>query len=158
MYREQNIKFNNIKLADIIKKVLTSFKIKLNEKNIQIKFESENFNIKGDEVLIECLFSNIVDNAIKACNKNGKIIIKSFKDNNEYTNVTIYDNGKEIPKDAINHLTEAFYRVDKNRSRDDGGAGIGLTLCKEIILKHNAMINFSSDSAGTTVKITFTKW
>ncbi len=157
MYREQNIKFNNIKLADIIKKVLTSFKIKLNEKNIQIKFESENFNIKGDEVLIECLFSNIVDNAIKACNKNGKIIIKSFKDNNEYTNVTIYDNGKEIPKDAINHLTEAFYRVDKNRSRDDGGAGIGLTLCKEIILKHNAMINFSSDSAGTKVKITFTK-
>ena len=71
--------------------------------------------------------------------------------------MTIYDNGKEIPKDAIKHLTEAFYRVDKSRNREDGGAGIGLALCNEIVLKHNAILHFSSDSTGTTVKLTFTK-
>lgn len=157
LYREQDMKFSCINLSDIIKKILTSFKIRLNEKNIQVILESENFIIKGDEALIECLFSNIIDNAVKACDKNGKIIIKSFKDNNEYINVTIYDNGKEIPKDAIKHLTEAFYRVDKSRNREDGGAGIGLTLCNEIVLKHNAMLHFSSDSTGTTVKLIFTK-
>ena len=151
------MKFSCINLSDIIKKILTSFKIRLNEKNIQVILESEDFIIKGDEALIECLFSNIIDNAVKACDKNGKIIIKSFKDNNEYINVTIYDNGKEIPKDSIKHLTEAFYRVDKSRNREDGGAGIGLTLCNEIVLKHNAMLHFSSDSTGTTVKLIFTK-
>jgi len=156
LYREQDMKFNCINLIDLIKKILTSFKIRLNEKNIQVILESENFIIKGDEALIECLFSNIIDNAVKACDKNGKIIIKSFKDNNEYINVTIYDNGKEIPKDAIKHLTEAFYRVDKSRNREDGGAGIGLTLCNEIVLKHNAMLHFSSDSTGTTVKMIIT--
>ena len=157
LYREQDMKFSCINLSDIIKKILTSFKIRLNEKNIQVILESEDFIIKGDEALIECLFSNIIDNAVKACDKNGKIIIKSSKDNNEYINVTIYDNGKEIPKDSIKHLTEAFYRVDKSRNREDGGAGIGLTLCNEIVLKHNAMLHFSSDSTGTTVKLTFTK-
>ncbi len=157
MYREQDIEFKQIKLSDIIQKILTAFKIRLNEKNIQVILELKDFIIKGDEVLIECLFSNIIDNAVKACYDNGKMTIKLFEDDKGYINVTIYDNGREIPKDAIVHLTEAFYRIDKSRSREEGGAGIGLTLCKEIALKHNAMLDFSSDNTGTTVKITFTK-
>ena len=60
-----------------------------------------------------------------------------------------------MPEEAIRHITEAFYRVDKSRSRAQGGAGLGLTLCKEIIDLHDGRISFASrEGNGTCVTVT----
>ncbi|MFR0911003.1 MAG: sensor histidine kinase [Eubacterium sp.] len=64
------------------------------------------------------------------------------------------DNGRGMPKEALNHITEAFYRVDKSRSRKQGGAGLGLALCSNIVKIHNGSINFQSkEGIGTIVTV-----
>ena len=68
--------------------------------------------------------------------------------------IQVKDNGRGMPKDAIAHITEAFYRVDKSRSRQQGGAGLGLALCENIIKLHNGNINFKSkENVGTIVNV-----
>ena len=63
--------------------------------------------------------------------------------------------GRGMPEEAIKHITEAFYRVDKSRSRAQGGVGLGLNLCKEIIELHNGTISFASrEGNGTCVTVT----
>ena len=66
----------------------------------------------------------------------------------------IYDNGRGIPPQALEHLTEAFYRVDKSRSRAQGGVGLGLALCREIVALHNGTMEFTSTlGKGTCVTV-----
>lgn len=66
--------------------------------------------------------------------------------------IIVQDDGQGIPPEALSHLTEAFYRVDKSRSRALGGAGLGLSLCQEIAALHNGGIRFESEPGhGTTV-------
>ena len=66
----------------------------------------------------------------------------------------VYDNGRGIPPQALEHLTEAFYRVDKSRSRAQGGVGLGLSLCQEIAALHGGSISFSStEGRGTCVTV-----
>ena len=65
--------------------------------------------------------------------------------------ITVTDNGRGIPPEALTHLTEAFYRVDKSRSRAQGGAGLGLSLCNEIVQLHGGTMQFESRVGNGTV-------
>ena len=97
------------------------------------------------------LLVNLIENARKALPAGGVISIRSAM-TAEGCRVQVSDNGRGIPKEALAHITEAFYRVDKSRSRAQGGAGLGLTLCAEIAKMHNGTISFESeDDRGTTV-------
>ncbi len=102
--------------------------------------------------LTKSLLVNLLDNARKAMEgKNGCIDIEAqmLPDG---CKITIRDNGRGIPNEALEHLTEAFYRVDKSRSREQGGVGLGLSLCQEIIALHKGSIRFESQvSLGTTI-------
>lgn len=104
--------------------------------------------------LVRSLLLNLIDNARKALESGGTIRIVS-----EMTaagcRIRVSDDGRGMPPEAIAHLTEAFYRVDKARSRAQGGAGLGLTLCSEIVRLHSGTIAFDSrPNAGTTVTVT----
>ena len=104
--------------------------------------------------LVRSLLLKLIDNARKALESGGTIRIVS-----EMTasgcRIRVADNGRGMPPEAIAHLTEAFYRVDKARSRAQGGAGLGLTLCKEIARLHGGTLSFDSRlNAGTTVTVT----
>lgn len=156
LYREQELEWMEISLPDLFNSLESYLKLKLNEKNIDIKICVETCYVKGDQILLECFFSNIIENAIKACDKGGEIVIKASLNENNNVIVTIEDNGKGIPDYAIRHLTEAFYRTDKSRSKAEGGAGIGLALCRQIADRHKARLDFHSEHQSTTVKITFT--
>lgn len=156
LYREQELEWADISLPELFCSLESFLKMKLMEKNIDMKICVEACYVKGDKILLECLFSNIIENAVKACDKGGEIAVKAYLDENDNVIVTIEDNGRGIPDYAINHLTEAFYRTDKSRSKAEGGAGIGLALCKQIADRHNASLDFHSEHHKTTVKITFT--
>jgi signal transduction histidine kinase len=105
---------------------------------------------------MESMLINLIDNAIKACGKGGYIIVGAAKEAERKT-ISVWDNGKGMTPEILSQITEPFYRGEKSRNRSDGGAGLGLALCKQIASSHDAELSFSScPGEGTTAKITFT--
>lgn len=102
-----------------------------------------------DPVLVKSLLTNLMDNARKAIGHGGLIRVSSSVTDTGCV-IRVRDNGPGIPSEALAHLTEAFYRVDKSRSRAQGGAGLGLTLCSDIASLHNGKIEFESSRDGGT--------
>ena len=104
--------------------------------------------------LFSSVLTNLLDNARKAIDNGGNIMIVG-ESIQGYYRIRVFDNGRGMPEEAIKHITEAFYRVDKSRSRAQGGAGLGLTLCKEVIQLHGGTIAFASrEGNGTCVTVT----
>ena len=93
--------------------------------------------------LFQSLLANLVDNARKAIDGQGSIDVQC-KMMPDGCSLIVQDSGHGIPADAIAHLEEAFYRVDKARSRRQGGAGLGLALCHEIAMLHGGSLHFDS--------------
>ena len=91
--------------------------------------------------------------ARKAMEQGGQILIQSdFSEAG--LRIRVADNGRGMPEEALNRLTEAFYRVDKSRSRAQGGAGLGLALCRRIVELHNGELRFTSrEGVGTCVTV-----
>lgn len=96
-------------------------------------------DIPCDRDLMTEVIVNLVDNGIKACKKGGKVVISS-----EGGRVTVEDSGCGIPQEEIARLTEAFYMVDKSRSRQSGGAGLGLALAAVILRRHGMRLHIES--------------
>lgn len=79
------------------------------------------------------MFYNVLDNAVKAVEEGGFVLLKGTRLADGYE-VKVMDNGRGIPEGEIHRITEAFYMVDKSRSRKEGGAGIGMALCQKIMI------------------------
>lgn len=156
-----NLKNNEIswekqKVSDLFESVKQTLHLKIIEKKIDIDFICEIDNILGDACLLKSLLVNLIDNAIKACNLGGHIVIRATIEDDKKI-INIQDNGKGMTSEVLSQITEPFYRAEKSRNRSDGGAGLGLAISKQIVLCHNANIDFTSSlGKGTTVKITFT--
>ena len=105
-----------------------------------------------DPDLFRSLVLNLVDNAGKALGSRGHIRV-TVRMTGEGCRLCVEDDGPGIPGEARKHLTEAFYRVDKSRSRKQGGAGLGLTLCEKIVKLHNGELSFESEE-GRGTKVT----
>ena len=106
-----------------------------------------------DAELMESVLMNLMDNARKAMEQGG-IIALTVDFPSGCCRIRVADNGRGMPPEVLNHLTEAFYRVDKSRSRAQGGAGLGLSLCNEIVRYHNGELKFESrPGQGTCVTV-----
>lgn len=100
----------------------------------------------------------MLDNALKAMDKGDKgfILLKGTGLASGGYEVKVVDNGRGIPREEISRITEAFYMVDKSRSRKEGGAGIGMALCHKIIQLHGGVLQTDSRlGEGTVIKVTF---
>lgn len=106
-----------------------------------------------DPELMESVIMNLMDNARKAVGQGGTIAMTvDFPEG--CCRIRVADNGPGMPPEVLQHLTEAFYRVDKSRSRAQGGAGLGLSLCNEIVRYHNGELRFESKlHQGTCVSV-----
>ena len=127
------------------------------QRDIRGKVNMDKGVIMGDEELLLSLFYNLLDNAVKAMDKEGEgfILLKGTARKDGYE-VKVVDNGRGIPREEISRITEAFYMVDKSRSRREGGAGIGMALCQKIVQIHKAELLIDSNlGAGTVVQIRF---
>ena len=132
IHREtQNVKNELCSLSDILDNVVEDLTSIAKEKYIGISLECSNCNIFVDHLLFSQMLNNFVENAIKYNKENGKVFIKStFKDS--LLEIKISDTGNGIPEDAKDYLFEPFYRVDKSRNKQYGGAGLGLSFAKVV--------------------------
>lgn len=139
--------------ADVIQNVVNIMKPEFLKQNIILRCTCENGRCMLDNDLFQSLITNLTDNARKAMD-NGGVIHISGKIKNEHYVVKIKDNGRGMPKDELSRITEAFYRIDKSRSRAQGGAGLGLAICSKIAELHDAELRFKSvPGKGTVVTI-----
>lgn len=122
------------------------------EKNVQLTCEAEQAYIHVEYDLFKSLILNLIDNSIKAganC-----LQLRGYVDAEVYYTIQLEDNGSGIPENEIRRITEAFYMVDKSRSRKLHGAGIGLSLAEKIAEVHSSSLKFESDGkSGTKVSI-----
>lgn len=129
------------------------------ERGVRGKVDLEKASLRGDVELLLSLFYNLLDNATKAMDKGEKsfILMKGSCQKGGYE-VKVVDNGRGIPAEEISRITEAFYMVDKSRSRKEGGAGIGMALSQKIIQLHGAKLTIESRlGEGTVIKVLFPK-
>lgn len=144
------------KVSELFELVKQTLNGRVIEKNIQLVFICEIDTIRGEKCILESLFINLIDNAIKACSAEGKITVHAYKEEKKKI-ISIHDNGKGMTDDVLSQITEPFYREDKARNRKDGGAGLGLAICSQITKQHDADLSFiSHPGEGTTAKVTFT--
>lgn len=137
--------------AALLINAMQLIKEKLKHRNILFTFETEDGCCMLAPDLVQSLLLNLLDNAGNAIQESGRIHAKQTM-SEEGCRFEISDDGKGIPKEELDKITEAFYRVDKSRSRKHGGAGLGLSLCKEIAALHNGTITFISEP-GTGTKV-----
>lgn len=154
--RNDIVQFEPINTANLFLTVKQSLMVKLEGKQINLSLSCEIDTVYGDACLLENLLVNLVDNAIKACDTGGQIVLRAYQENHHAV-ISVQDNGKGMNKEVLQHITEPFYRAEKSRNRKDGGAGLGLSICRQICESHHATLEFiSSLGQGTISKITFT--
>ncbi|MDR0272436.1 MAG: HAMP domain-containing histidine kinase [Clostridiales bacterium] len=129
----------------------------MNEHGVKFSYKADGGVLSGQEDLIKSLLLNLCLNALKACSPGSGVVSLIAEEENKRTVLSVTDTGSGIPSESLQKVIEPFYRVDKARNRNHGGAGLGLTLCKQIADVHDAeMIIESSVGVGTVVKIIFT--
>jgi two-component system, OmpR family, phosphate regulon sensor histidine kinase PhoR len=121
-------------------------------KKVKLTIESEvseKTRAFGDEERLKQVIINLIDNAIKYTNEDGEIKIGLRKTDKDVI-IAISDNGVGIPKEDLPRIFERFYRVDKTRSRDMGGSGLGLSIVKHILELHSSTIKVESEEGKGT--------
>jgi len=144
-----------VAVKDIFDSIEKRFEMKASGLGVELSIETDVSQVSGDGALLELLFSNLTDNAIKACRDSQiKKVSVAMREDGESAVLTVSDTGRGMTEEELLHITEPFYRTDRARSRADGGAGLGLTLCRRIVDAHGGEMSFSSKPGeGTTVTV-----
>ncbi|WP_097028174.1 HAMP domain-containing sensor histidine kinase [Clostridium peptidivorans] len=145
----------DINISQIIDAACNDMKIRADKYEIHIeKAIDKEVTVLGNPNELRRVIINIIDNAIKYGNIKSTINVKLFKENST-CNIIVKDKGQGIPSDKLEMIFEPFYRVDKQTSRETGSSGLGLSIVKKIIDKHNGHIKIiSEEGIGTEVYIT----
>ncbi len=157
VFKNEQIEMEQINLFDVGKQLNTTIKYLSEKYDVSYSVDFDNETVCANSVLLLSLLYNLADNAFKASSPHSSIKIYSESYDNCIT-IFVEDKGKGIAKENVKYLTEPFYREDKSRSRTLGGAGLGLSLCKEIARLHETELCFESEEGkGTTVTFTLKK-
>ena len=114
------------------------------DRGLTLSVRAEPGTLWGDAALLQTLLQNLLDNARKASDPGGRVYLTGRPQGDRYL-IIVEDQGRGIPAEEIGKITEAFYMVDKSRSRAEGGAGLGLALCREIAELHGGTLRFQSE-------------
>ena len=138
-----------IALDALIEEVLTDLESLAARKNIRLVRECEPVTMTGSDILIYRLVYNLVENAVKY-NMDGGQVTVTCKEWDKHIHIMVSDTGKGIPEELRSRIFEPFFRVDKSRSRELGGIGLGLALVNEIVRVHEGSIEIKGNRAGGT--------
>lgn len=151
LLNHQEFLLEEMETGQLLEELIDDVKYLTEEKGVAIDGYAEQAYVRVEYDLFKTLFLNLVDNAIKA--NAGHIAVNGRLESGLYV-FEIADDGAGIPADEIKRITEAFYMVDKSRSRKLHGAGIGLALSQRIAEIHGGTLEFDSDGiSGTSVRI-----
>lgn len=146
---------DKIILDAIVEEVLADLEPLAVEKNIKLIGKCEDATMIGSDILIYRLVYNLVENAIKYNHPLGQVTVTAYQ-RNKYVYLSVEDTGSGIPKELRERVFEPFFRVDKSRSRELGGVGLGLALVHEIVRVHDGSICVKSGKTGGTIfEVTF---
>ena len=137
-------------LNDLVDEVLEDLEPLAQEKNIKLIRKCKDIMMVGSDILIYRLVYNLVENAIKYNHLDGQVTVNAYK-NQKHIYLSVEDTGSGIPKELRERVFEPFFRVDKSRSRELGGVGLGLALVHEIVRVHDGSISIKSNPAGGTI-------
>lgn len=152
--RKDAIAMKRVWLNRYLEEIERALAPSLREKGIRLVCRAEQARAVLEPDLVKSLLYNLIDNASKAMDQGGIIGVKATAIPGG-CQFYVADNGRGMEEKELARITEAFYRVDKSRSRAQGGAGLGLALCKQIVELHNGSIHFDSKpGAGTQVTVT----
>jgi len=153
---KERLDLKEINLVELLKSVLRDYEVVFSAKKIDIQADMPpKLPIKGDWDHLQRAIINLVDNAVKYNHKGGKISIKVLE-NKRGVHISIFNTGAGIPQTDLSRVFEQFYRVEKSRSTQYGGSGLGLSIVKRIIEIHGGGIEIESEpSAWTRVNISF---
>jgi signal transduction histidine kinase len=141
-------------LRDLVEEVCRHAEVLAEDKDITIVIAFlESVEINGDEVRLRQMIWNIMHNGIKYTQPGGELKV-SLQEEAGFALLSIQDTGIGIPEKDLSSIFDRFYRVDKARSRDEGGSGLGLSICKHIAESHKGKIEVESKlGVGTRFKI-----
>ena len=146
---------DKIILDAIVEEVLADLEPLAVEKNIKLIGKCEDATMIGSDILIYRLVYNLVENAIKYNHPLGQVTVTAYQ-RNKRVYLSVEDTGSGIPKELRERVFEPFFRVDKSRSRELGGVGLGLALVHEIVRVHDGSICIKSGKTGGTIfEVTF---
>ena len=146
---------DKIILNAIVEEVLADLEPLAVEKNIKLIGKCEDATMIGSDILIYRLVYNLVENAIKYNHPLGQVTVTAYQ-RNKHVYLSVEDTGSGIPKELRERVFEPFFRVDKSRSRELGGVGLGLALVREIVRVHDGSICIKSGKTGGTIfEVTF---
>ncbi|MEO4054556.1 ATP-binding protein [Solibacillus sp. CAU 1738] len=154
-HEHDEVELYPIVLAETVRDVIAMLQQQAVLKNIQLQQAlDEELIILGDEEKLKQIFINIIENAIRYSNEGKEIRIKTSSINGQAI-ISIQDSGIGIPIEDLPHITERFYRVNKARSRADGGSGLGLSIVDQLVKQHDGQLIIQSElGIGTCVTIT----
>ena len=153
-HKYSNLKKQPVNLAELLKQKVAAFESQ--PPGIELVDFPAEIETEVDPEQIKTVFENVLSNAIKYSRPDSKPIQATFDLIESYAVVRITDFGIGIPEEDLAHIFEPFYRVDKSRTKDTGGYGLGLSLCKTIMEAHDGKIEVQSKpEAGTTVSLFF---
>ena len=141
---------DKIILDAIVEEVLADLEPLAVEKDIKLIGKCEDATMIGSDILIYRLVYNLVENAIKYNHSGGQVTVTAYQ-RNKHVYLSVEDTGSGIPKELRERVFEPFFRVDKSRSRELGGVGLGLALVNEIVRVHDGSICIKSGKTGGTI-------
>lgn len=146
---------DKIILDAIVEEVLADLEPLAVEKNIKLIGKCEDATMIGSDILIYRLVYNLVENAIKYNHPLGQVTVTAYQ-KNKHVYLSVEDTGSGIPMELRERVFEPFFRVDKSRSRELGGVGLGLAFVREIVRVHDGSICIKSGKTGGTIfEVTF---
>ena len=146
---------DEIAVDALIEEVIADLEPLAAKKHVGLIQKSEAVTMMGSDILIYRLVYNLVENAIKY-NKQGGHVTVSCNEQDKHIHIIVADTGSGIPKEMRDRVFEPFFRVDKSRSRELGGVGLGLALVNEIVRVHDGRISVRDNSSGgTTFEVEF---
>ncbi|MEP4888918.1 MAG: ATP-binding protein [Aliiglaciecola sp.] len=148
-----------INLVDILEQTIESFTAMFDARDLSVSFEilatARSCTMRGDKDRLQQLFTNLLENACRYTHKGGQVNIQINKQQEKLT-IIIEDSAPAVSTDDLGQLFHRFYRVEKSRSREHGGSGLGLSICKKIVEAHGGKILLeNSPLGGLKVKVTF---
>lgn len=154
-YREKNFALVEQPILPILKEVQEVIGVRAAGQKITLELTGDDFKAAVDKDLLKSLILNLVDNALKASPEETRIIIGTSEEKGRKT-VYVKDFGRGMEQKELERIKEPFYRVDKARSRKDGGVGLGVAICNQIAHTLQAELEYESEPGkGTTAKVIF---